>query len=272
MPLFYRTEGSTNAELLKCLQQQGTLHSSRIRDVLLSVDRANYCPDHPYVDSPQPIGWEQTISAPHMHVMCLEELESHLQPGAKVLDVGSGSGILCTAFGKMVADQGKVIGIDIYPELVEQSIENVKKDHPELLEKGVVEIKTGDGWKGDPENAPYDVIHVAAGAESLPQDLVRQLKKGGRMVRNCFCCFAVTHSQVAKIIPVGPNDAFQVLEQVDKSKGNLSFMSERENTFVKFNTHAHTHTHTHTQRKKTSLPFFLLCSQNPSNKCTYCKR
>ena len=182
MSWFYRTRGSTNAELIKGLQQHGILHSGRVRDVLLSIDRANYCPDNPYVDTPQRIGWEQTISAPHMHVMCLEQLESHLKPGAKVLDVGSGSGILCTAFGLMVGDQGKVVGIDIYPGLVKKSIENVKKDHPELLERGIVEIKEGDGWKGDPQNAPYDVIHVGAGADSLPEELVKQLKKGGRMV------------------------------------------------------------------------------------------
>ena len=43
-------------------------------------------------------------------------------------------------------------------------------------------IKFGDGWKGDPENAPFDAIHVGAAAETLPEELLRQLKVGGRMV------------------------------------------------------------------------------------------
>jgi len=85
------------------------------------VDRKYYSPTRPYDDCPQPTGFGQTISAPHMHVMCLQELEDKLNPGSKILDIGSGSGIFSAYCGKMVGNTGKVIGIDIYEDLVSQS-------------------------------------------------------------------------------------------------------------------------------------------------------
>ncbi len=63
---------------------------------------------------------------------------------AKVLDVGSGSGYLCACFGLMVGEKGKVVGIDRLPHLVDWGIANIKKDKPDLLEKG----------------APFYLIHV----------------------------------------------------------------------------------------------------------------
>lgn len=63
------------------------------------VDRADfYHGPGPYHDTPQPIGYNATISAPHMHAFCLEWLQDVLKPNSKVLDVGSGSGYLCAAF------------------------------------------------------------------------------------------------------------------------------------------------------------------------------
>jgi len=67
-----------------------------------------------------------------------------------------------------------------------------------MLDSGLVQLKVGDGWKGDPENGPFDAIHVGAAAETMPKALVEQLKNGGRM-----------------IIPVGSNN--QNLIQVDKA-------------------------------------------------------
>jgi protein-L-isoaspartate(D-aspartate) O-methyltransferase len=92
-------------------------------------------------DAPLPIGYHETISAPHMHATCLELLREHLRPGARVLDVGSGSGYLAAAMGVMVGDEGKVIGVEKHAELAQLSIVNVRRDHPELLDKGVVEVR-----------------------------------------------------------------------------------------------------------------------------------
>lgn len=75
------------------------------------------------------------------------------RPGAKVLDVGSGSGYLAACMSKMVSGNGgRVFGIDVIPELVEWSIENVKRSDPQLLESGVLNlrgtmsIQTGYMW------------------------------------------------------------------------------------------------------------------------------
>lgn len=104
-----------------------------------ATDRGLYVrhPEVAYVDSPSPIGWMQTISAPHMHGTALELLKDHLKPGNIALDVGSGSGYLSAVMSRMVAPMigdaeghdGLVIGIDVIPELVEQSKRNVELDH-----------------------------------------------------------------------------------------------------------------------------------------------
>jgi protein-L-isoaspartate(D-aspartate) O-methyltransferase len=175
------------------------LKTSRIQEAMQRADRGNYANKWAYYDMPQPIGYDQTISAPHMHAWALEQLKDHLRPGAHVLDVGSGSGFLCTVFGLLVEPNGKVVGIDIYDGLVEQSKRNLEKDHPELLERKLVELKVGDGWKGDPGHAPFDAIHVGAAASSIPRALVDQLKPGGRMV-----------------IPVGEEWSMQSMVVLDK--------------------------------------------------------
>ncbi|KAH3744166.1 protein-L-isoaspartate O-methyltransferase [Pelomyxa schiedti] len=181
----WRANGRTNAELISTLRLLGVLQSERVANALSAVDRRKYCtastPD-PYADHPVPIGYGQTISAPHMHVMCLELLENYLHEGSRVLDVGSGSGYLSAALSLMVGPTGKVTGIDVVEQLVAWSISNVNKDHPELLESGVLTLKVGDGWKGEPSLGPFDAIHVGAAAATVPQALLDQLKPGGRMV------------------------------------------------------------------------------------------
>lgn len=67
-----------------------------------AIDRGVFVDDSPYQDSPQPIGFAATISAPHMHAYALEHLSTHLVPGARALDVGSGSGYLTLAMARMV--------------------------------------------------------------------------------------------------------------------------------------------------------------------------
>lgn len=76
------------------LHRYGVITSRKVAEVMETIDRALFVPSggglQPYVDSPMPIGYNATISAPHMHATCLQLLEKNLQPGMRVLDVGSG--------------------------------------------------------------------------------------------------------------------------------------------------------------------------------------
>lgn len=85
-----------NQDMVSHLQSSGVIRSKKVAEVMETIDRALFVPPgaQPYLDSPMPIGHNATISAPHMHAMCLELLENHLKPGMSALDVGSGKFIL----------------------------------------------------------------------------------------------------------------------------------------------------------------------------------
>jgi protein-L-isoaspartate(D-aspartate) O-methyltransferase len=147
------------------------------------VDRAHYAPASPYEDSPQPIGHRATISAPHMHANACESLLTHLQPGAKVLDIGSGSGYLTAVLANLVGPSGSVIGIDHIQPLVDMANTNMAKSEEgrRMLDSGQVKFVKGDGRKGWKEGAPYDAIHVGAAAADHHVELTDQLKAPGRL-------------------------------------------------------------------------------------------
>lgn len=154
------------------------------------VDRAHYAPSSPYQDSPQPIGYGATISAPHMHGHACEYLVDFLKPGSRVLDIGSGSGYLTHVLTNLITDpssvgstDGQVIGIDHIQELVDIAHKKMSKseDGRQYLESGRVKFITADGRLGWKEGAPYDVIHVGAAAEQLHSVLIEQLRAPGRM-------------------------------------------------------------------------------------------
>lgn len=96
----------------------------------------------------------------------------------------------------LVGETGTTVGIDHIAQLTDLSVNNIKKDRPQLLERVI--LVTSDGRKGYAQKAPYDAIHVGAAADEVPEVLHQQLKRGGRM-----------------IIPVGPQGK-QYLEQHDK--------------------------------------------------------
>ena len=190
--------------LLKNLKQSGTIQSQQVFDAMKQVDRADFISNNPYMDSPQSISYNATISAPHMHCHALEYLKDYLTPGSHALDVGFGSGYLTVAMSKMMNDSGVVVGIEHIPQLCEKGKKNISKNHKKLIDEKKIVLVCGDGRKGYKEYAPYKAIHVGAAAPEIPQDLIDQLDKGGRM-----------------FIPVGTYD--QNIYIVDKDKnGNIS--------------------------------------------------
>ncbi|KAK2812156.1 hypothetical protein FQN50_001513 [Emmonsiellopsis sp. PD_5] len=187
----WHCSGTSNAELVNNLARGGIIRNDRVKQAMLGVDRANYSPHSPYQDSPQTIGFSATISAPHMHVNACEYLLPFLYPGARVLDVGSGSGYLTHVFANLITQDsappmpshGHVIGIEHIKGLVDLSRNNLQKseDGRQFLESGKIKLVQGDGRLGYAEGGPYDAIHVGAAAATFHPQLIEQLKAPGRM-------------------------------------------------------------------------------------------
>ncbi|KAL4783971.1 protein-L-isoaspartate O-methyltransferase [Aspergillus varians] len=182
--------GSSNNELIENLCREGLIKNERVKRAMMAVDRGHYAPSRPYSDSPQPIGYGATISAPHMHGHACEYLIHYLRPGSRVLDIGSGSGYLTHVIANLVVDtspsgdsKGQVIGVDHIQELVALARDNMGKSEEgrKLLATESVKFITADGRRGWPDGAPYDAIHVGAAAQELHPLLVEQLRAPGRM-------------------------------------------------------------------------------------------
>jgi protein-L-isoaspartate(D-aspartate) O-methyltransferase len=171
----------------------------RVKEAFLKVDRAHYAPapSGAYEDSPQSIGYDATISAPHMHATAVENLidcmvPTDANPAPRVLDIGSGSGYLTHVMAELVGDLGLVVGVEHIPQLRDLGQKNMAKsaEGRALLDSGKVRFRVGDGrkgWKEPPREGEeshgegWDVIHVGAAASELHQELLDQLRSPGCM-------------------------------------------------------------------------------------------
>ncbi|KAI7201188.1 hypothetical protein KC352_g19424, partial [Hortaea werneckii] len=112
-----------------------------------------------------------------------ESLLPYLRPGARVLDIGSGSGYLTHVLAELVKPGGKVIGVEHLAPLVELARRNTERsvEGRELLESGGIRYVKADGRLGWKEEGPYDAIHVGAAAAGQNRELVEQLRAPGRL-------------------------------------------------------------------------------------------
>ena len=128
------------------------------------------------LDGPIPIGHGQTNSQPRTVADMLRLLE--VRPGGRVLDVGSGSGWTTALLAHLTGPSGRVLGLEIEPDLVVFGTANLARS-----DRSWARIEAADpDVLGRPEEAPYDRILVSANALELPGSLVDQLAADGRMV------------------------------------------------------------------------------------------
>jgi protein-L-isoaspartate(D-aspartate) O-methyltransferase len=151
------------------------IRSARVLDAMLTVPRHVFVPEsqraEAYTDSPLPIGHGQTISQPYIVAFMTQALD--LAPEHRVLEIGTGSGYQAAVLAALAKD---VYTIEILPPLAERARETLS-----ALGYRNIHVRTGNGYLGWPEHAPYDRIMVTAAPDDVPPALVQQLKIGGLM-------------------------------------------------------------------------------------------
>jgi protein-L-isoaspartate(D-aspartate) O-methyltransferase len=167
-------------QIVESLKRIGYIKNKQVEKAMLKVRREEFvAPEHKqdaYVDMPLPIpGEAATISAPHMHAICLSALK--LKLGDKFLEIGAGSGILQAYAKEIVGKKGKVIGVEIDPETYEFGKKNLER-------AGYKDVKfvLADGSRGFPEDAPFDKILISAACPDIPKPLIEQLKPSGTII------------------------------------------------------------------------------------------
>ena len=176
------------------IRQRGVT-DARVLDAMRTVPRERFVPPEllpqAYDDGPLPIGSGQTISQPYIVAYMTEALK--VQPSHKVLEVGTGSGYQAAVLSHLVRE---VYTIEIVPELARRAETLLRS-----LNRTNVRVRTGDGYAGWPEQAPFDRVMVTAAPEELPRPLIDQLAEGGLLVA-----------------PVGAQSAPQWMTVVEKTK------------------------------------------------------
>ncbi len=187
-------------QMVEYLRRFHYLRTPDIISAFLSVPRHLFVPDdvveHAYKDCPQPIGYNQTISAPHMVAMMTEILCA--SDGMRILEVGAGSGYQ-TAILSTICPNSEITSIEFNPQLSDSSSALLGR-----LGHSNVEVVCGDGSIGYAKKAPYEWIIVTAASPSVPEQMTDQLSSGGKL-----------------LIPVGSRWHQQLLELTKKDKDHV---------------------------------------------------
>ncbi|HEY5618841.1 MAG TPA: protein-L-isoaspartate(D-aspartate) O-methyltransferase [Vicinamibacterales bacterium] len=174
-----RAVGDFKAQRLRMVNEQlkgRDIRDPRVLDAILRVPRHLFVPEslrtQAYRDSPLPIGYNQTISQPYIVAFMTQALD--VQSSHRVLEIGTGSGYQAAVLSLLA---NRVYTIEIVEPLAVRARATLAD-----LDYSNIEVRTGNGYLGWPEHAPYDRIIVTAAPEEVPPALVHQLKIGGLMV------------------------------------------------------------------------------------------
>ncbi|HKW42718.1 MAG TPA: protein-L-isoaspartate(D-aspartate) O-methyltransferase [Thermoplasmata archaeon] len=166
------------ARMVEWLERAGYVRSPRVQAAFLHVPREAFVRSgnrgDAYADIPLPIGSGQTISAPSMIAIMLEE--ARLEPGERVLEIGTGSGYHAALVARMAGAEN-VVSIERHSDLAAWGRSNLVR-----IGLGAVSVVVGDGSLGFPPRAPYACIMATAGAPRIPDAWPSQLSPGGRIV------------------------------------------------------------------------------------------
>ena len=189
-----------------------TSYATDVLQAMRRVPRHKFIPpnyvQYAELDSALPIGYGQTISQPRLVAYMTELLE--LEPGDKVLEIGTGSGYQTAVLAELGYVQ--VYSVEIVLELAEQAAARLRD-----LGYTAVHLWQGDGYNGWEAHAPYDAIIVTAAPDHLPQPLAKQLADGGRL-----------------IVPIGLPDRSQTLWKFVKHGESLNAYEIGQVAFVPF--------------------------------------
>lgn len=156
------------------------IHNQPVLEAMRRVPRHRFIPedyrDEAYADGPIPIGYGQTISQPYIVAFMTDaaHVTGRGERAPKVLEVGTGSGYQAAVLAELGAE---VWGIELVPQLADRAARTLAE-----LGYAGVHVRAGDGYRGEPSQAPFDAILVTAAAPHVPSPLLAQLRVGGRLV------------------------------------------------------------------------------------------
>lgn len=152
------------------------IQNSQVLRAMREVDRADFVPvqflENAYEDRPLSIGYQQTISQPYIVAYMAEQLQ--LRAKDRVLEIGTGCGYNAAVISRIVE---AVYSIEIIEDLSDLARENLRRGSFSNLH-----IRVGDGYKGWPEEAPFDAIILTAAPAVIPEPLKQQLTINGRLL------------------------------------------------------------------------------------------